>query len=138
MVDNGGTSCSIAPHGVAKNGNFMKFGRVYSQTKPVSMEREKRYYADGTGRDNYVTAGWERDGTMAERERRFRSTFREESRERIWGGHKEWRKSWGSFKEVNPENQMMVTRRLSIPKRKENKYRIRLEEIRGMNEGKGN
>lgn len=55
MINNGGTSTSQRPQGVPNHGNFMKFGRVYSQTKPVSMDRHRRYLADGTGRDNYIT-----------------------------------------------------------------------------------
>lgn len=55
MVNNGGTSTSIKPQGVATHGNFMKFGRVHSSSKPVSMDRHQRYMNDGTGRDNYIT-----------------------------------------------------------------------------------
>lgn len=54
MVNNGGTSAPIKLQGVPKSGNFMKFGRVYSSSKPVSMDRHKRYVSDGTGRDNYI------------------------------------------------------------------------------------
>ena len=55
MVDNGGTSAPVRTPGVAPHGHFMKFGRVYSSTKPVSMDRYQRYQSDGSGRDNYIT-----------------------------------------------------------------------------------
>jgi hypothetical protein len=53
-VNNGGTSAPFKTQGVATHGNFMKFGRCYSANKPVSMDRQQRYYSDGTGRDNYI------------------------------------------------------------------------------------
>lgn len=55
MTNNGGTSASTKLQGVATHGNYMKFGRVYSTNKPVSMDRHKRYVSDGTGRDAYIT-----------------------------------------------------------------------------------
>ena len=54
MVNNGGTSSPVKLQGVAAHGNFMKFGRAYSSTKPASMDRHQRYVSDGTGRDNYI------------------------------------------------------------------------------------
>lgn len=127
MINNGGTSSSHKPQGVPHHGNFMKFGRVISQTKPVSMDRFRRYIADGTGRDNYITycyfyhsSKWNSEGTVSEKIRMFRSTFRDGETERNWSSLK-------PRKESNPEKQMLITKRLSAPKKKENKYRVLLD-----------
>ena len=67
MINNGGTSAAFRTQGVATHGNFMKFGRVYSSNRPVSMDRHQKYVADGTGRDNYITYKYiylDRNGTL--------------------------------------------------------------------------
>lgn len=54
MIDNGGTNSKYTCQGVPELGNYMKFGPINRQFKPVSSTKFQKYASDGTGRDKYV------------------------------------------------------------------------------------
>lgn len=54
QTDNGGTNISYKLQGVPKTGNFMKFGPSFRNMNPATYIRFKKYFSDGSGRDNYI------------------------------------------------------------------------------------
>lgn len=54
MIDNGGTNSKYTCQGVPELGNYMKFGPINRQFKPVSSKKFQKYASDGSGRDKYV------------------------------------------------------------------------------------